>query len=197
MHKKEKTMKILTTGNSKYGLAHGISKTINSSFASRSNGYDLSSDEGMDKFVELAMNYDIVIINCYTEKMNNYSQVRLLHKLYTESIEQKCKMHIICIGSISDHINKEQPWLKYLSYGAEKLALQRLCETINHNRENISPNVKCTYIGLGHMHTPLVDRYHPEEIKLNTEYVASVIKWIIDAPECIESITITKDKYNG
>jgi hypothetical protein len=197
MHKKEKTMKILTTGNSKYGLAEGIAKTLKSSFASRSNGYDLSSDEGMDKFVHLAIHYDIVIINCYTEKMNNYSQARLLHKLYTESVEQQCKMHIVCIGSISDHINTEQPWLKYLSYSAEKLALQRLCETINHNKEKISPFIKCTYVSLGHMHTPLVDRYHPQEIKLNTEYVASVIKWVIDAPECIESITITKDKYNG
>ena len=197
MHKKEKTMKILTTGNPKYGLAEGIAKTLKSSFASRSNGYDLSSDQGMDKFVHLAINYDIIIINCYTEKMNNYSQVRLLHKLYTQAQEQNLKIHIICIGSISDHINTEQSWLKYISYGAEKLALQRLCETINHNRENISPQIKCTYLSLGHMHTPLVDRYHPQEIKLNTEYVASVIRWIIDAPECIESITITKDKHNG
>jgi hypothetical protein len=197
MHKKEKTMKVLTTGNPKYGLAEGIAKTLKSSFASRSNGYDLSSDEGMDKFVHLAINYDIIIINCYTEKMNNYSQVRLLHKLYTQAQEQSLKIHIICIGSISDHINTEQSWLKYISYGAEKLALQRLCETINHNRENISPQIKCTYLSLGHMHTPLVDRYHPAEIKLNTEYVASLIKWIIDSPECIESITITKDKENG
>ena len=190
-------MKIITTGNPKYGLAQGISNIFKSNFASRTNGYDLSNDEGMDKFVHLASNYDVVILNCYTEKMNNYSQVRLLHKLYTLSIEQKTKLHIICIGSISDHITTEQPWIKYISYGAEKLALQRLCETINHNRENISPNVKCTYISLGHIHTPLVDRYHPDEIKLNTEYVANVIKWIIDAPECIESITLTKDKQNG
>ena len=47
------------------------------------------------------------------------------------------------------------------------------------------------------MHTPLVDKYHPAEVKLNTEYVATVIKWVIDAPECIESITLTKDKQNG
>lgn len=190
-------MKVLTTGNPMYGLAKGIDQTFRSSFASRSTGYNLESDEGMDKFVHAALNYDVVIINCYTEKMNNYSQARLLHKIYIEAVENSKKLHIICIGSISDHINKDQPWLKYLSYGAEKLALQRLCETINHNRETISPTIKCTYLSLGHMHTPLVDRYHPEEIKLNTEYVASVIKWIIDCPECIESITLTKDKHNG
>jgi hypothetical protein len=118
----------------------------------------------------------------------------MLYELFEAN---KKTVHLICIGSISDHINKEQPWLKYISYGAEKLALQRLCETINHNREDITPNVKCTYISLGHMHTPLVDRYHPDEVKLNTEYVADVIQWIIDAPECIESITLTKDKTNG
>ena len=187
-------MKIITTGNPNYGLASSIKNT---SYASRSNGYDLSTDEGMNKFCHIAIHYDVIIINCYTEKMNNYSQVRLLHMLYELFEANKKPVHFVCIGSISDHINKDQPWLKYISYGAEKLALQRLCETINHNREEITPNVKCTYLSLGHMHTPLVDRYHPEEIKLNTEYVADVIDWIINAPECIESITLTKDKTNG
>jgi hypothetical protein len=186
--------KILTTGNPNYGLASAINNT---SYASRSNGYDLSTDKGMIDFCSKAVNYDVVILNCYTEKMNNYSQVRLLHMLYETFCKDNQPVHIICIGSISDHINTEQPWLKYISYGAEKLALKRLCETINHNRENISSHIKCTYISLGHMHTPLVDRYHPKEAKLNTTYVAEVIDWIIAAPECIESITLTKDKSNG
>lgn len=184
-------MKIITTGNPNYGLAAAIK---GSSYASRSNGYDLSTDEGMNKFCHIAAKHDVIIINCYTDKMNNYSQVRLLHKQY-ELIQKSTSIkHIICIGSIADHINKEQPWIKYISYGAEKLALQRLCQTINHNREAISPNIKCTYISLGHMHTPLVDRYHPKELKLDTKYVAEVIDWIIKAPECIEEITITKHK---
>lgn len=190
-------IKVITTGNPNYGLAAGISKIIGGSFASRSNGYDLETDNGMDKFCQTAIDYNVIIVNCYTEKMNNYSQARLLHKLYIKFHELNLKKHIICIGSISDHINKEQPWLKYISYGSEKLALQRLCETINHNKENVSPLIKCTYISLGHMHTPLVDRYHPNEIKLNTDYVAEIIDWIIKAPECIESITLTKDKTNG
>lgn len=191
--RRKKKMKIMTTGNPKYGLASAIKNT---SYASRSNGYDLSTDEGMNKFCHVAVNYDVIIINCYTEKMNNYSQVRLLHMLYELFEANKKDVHFICIGSISDHINKEQPWLKYISYGAEKLALQRLCETINHNREEITPNIKCTYMSIGHMHTPLVDRYHPEEIKLDTNYVAKIIDWIINSPECIESITLTKDKSN-
>lgn len=188
-------MRVLTTGNPNYGLATGIKNVIGGSFASRTSGYDLSTDDGMSKFCHVAGHYDVIILNCYTEKMNNYSQARLLHMLY-EMFHNK-SMHVICIGSISDHINQAQPWMKYISYGAEKLALQRLCETINHNREEVSPKFKCTYMSLGHMHTPLVDRYHPEEIKMQVDHVASVIKWIIDAPECIEAITMTKDKSNG
>jgi hypothetical protein len=190
-------MKVMSTGNPNYGLASSINSIIGGVFASRSSGYNLETDDGIQNFCHVALNYDVVIINCYTEKMNNYSQVRLLHELYVQANDSNKKIHFICIGSISDHINTEQPWIKYISYGAEKLALQRLCETINHNREHISPNIKCTYISLGHMHTPLVDKYHPTEVKLNTEYVATVIKWVIDAPECIESITLTKDKQNG
>lgn len=188
---------ILTTGNPSYGLAAGINTLLKSSFASRSNGYDLSTDEGMDKFCHIACHYDVVILNCYTEKMNNYSQVRLLHKLYVDWEQSNKSGHVICIGSISDHINAAQPWLKYISYSSEKIALKQLCQTINHNRTNITPNIKCTYMSLGHMHTPYVDKLHPDEPKLNTEYVASVIKWIIDAPECVEDITLTKNMKHG
>ena len=53
----------MTTGNPKYGLASAIKNT---SYASRSNGYDLSTDEGMNKFCHVAVNYDVIIINCYT-----------------------------------------------------------------------------------------------------------------------------------
>jgi NAD(P)-dependent dehydrogenase (short-subunit alcohol dehydrogenase family) len=190
-------MKILTTGNPKYGLATAIQTIIGGDFASRSSGVDLETDEGMDAFVGKSIEYSQVILNCYTEKMNNYSQSRLLHKLYIKWVEEKKSGHIICIGSISDHINKEQPWLKYLSYSAEKLALKQLCQTINHNRGEISPNIRCTYISLGHMHTPYVDKLHPNEKKLQPIDVAKLIKWIAECPECVEEITITKDKNHG
>jgi hypothetical protein len=190
-------MKILTTGNPKYGLASAISTVLGGNFASRSNGYDLSTDDGMDKFCQDAIIYDTVIINCYTEKMNNYSQVRLLHKLYIELQSVNKAQHIVCIGSISDHINKEQPWLKYISYGAEKVALKQLCQTINHNRNEITPSIRCTYVSLGHMHTPYVDKLHPTEKKLDTITVANTIKYIVEFPECIEEITLTKDRKNG
>lgn len=185
--------KIITTGNPKYGLAAGIDATLNSSFASRTTGYDLSTDEGMDKFCHVACHYDVVIVNCYTEKMNNYSQARLLHKLYVGWQETGNHGHLICIGSISDHINTAQPWMKYVSYSSEKLALKQLCQTINHNRETVSPNIKCTYISLGHMHTPYVDKLHPAESKLTTTSVAELIKTIIYMADCIEEITFTKD----
>ena len=190
-------MKILTTGNPNYGLALAINNIVGGNFASRANGYDLSTDDGMDKFCQCAIGYDVVIVNCYTEKMNNYSQARLLHKLYVELEISKKRQHIICVGSISDHINKEQPWLKYLSYSAEKIALKQLCQTINHNRDTVTPLVKCTYISLGHMHTPYVDKLHPDEKKLDTKFVANILKYIIESPECIEELTLTKDKDNG
>jgi len=191
------TNNLLTTGNPKYGLASAIQAVIGGDFASRSNGFDLETDEGMDSFVEKSLDYSYVILNCYTEKMNNYSQARLLHKMYVRWMEQQKHGHVICIGSISDHINKEQPWLKYISYGAEKIALKQLCQTINHNRDTVSPLIRCTYISLGHMHTPYVDRLHPDEVKLKTETVAETIQFILNFSECIEEITLTKDKNNG
>lgn len=190
-------MKVITTGNPNYGLASSINSIIGGDFASRSSGYNLETDDGMEQFCSVAKQYDIIIINCYTEKMNNYSQARLLHKMYLECMINSTKdYHIVCIGSISDHINTEQPWIKYVSYGSEKVALKSLCQTLNHNRNNVSPNVKCTYISLGHMHTPYVDNLHPDEDKLDTDEVSKLIKWIIESKECIEEITFTRNKKN-
>lgn len=190
-------LKVLTTGNPSYGLASGISSIIGSDFCSRTNGFDISTDLGMDAFCNESEGYDVVILNCYTEKMNNYSQARLLHKIYVEWCKMKKHGHIIAIGSISDHINTSQPWLKYISYSSEKIALKNLCQIINHNRKDVSPTIKCTYVCLGHMHTPYVDKLHPNEEKLDVKYVARMVKWLIDEPECIEEITLTKHVSNG
>ena len=189
-------MNVLVSGNPRYGLAESLNKVFTATFVSRSTcGVDLCFDEGMDEFVKLSHSYSHIIVNSYTEKMNNYSQVRLLHKLYVSWVERQKKGHIICIGSMLDHcVGQEQRWLKYLSYGTEKLALKNLSETISRNRESFSPGVECTYVALGHMHTPYTDRLHPNEEKLNTLYVANVIKWIIEQEDCIESICVTRRK---
>jgi hypothetical protein len=47
-------MKILCTGNpNDMGIAHAVKRVWpNASFVSRTNGYDLSTQEGLDKFKE-------------------------------------------------------------------------------------------------------------------------------------------------
>jgi hypothetical protein len=184
-------LRCLVTGNKEYGLAQALAKHLDADFVSRSNDYDLSLDEGMDKCAELSTEYDCVFINCYTEKMNNYSQARLLHKIYAKWLELEKGGHLVCIGSISDTFSsKGQEWIKYLSYGTEKLALKDLSHLINQNRETCSPNISCSYVSLGHMHTPYVDRLHPDERKLSTDRVATLLKWVLEQPEFIEEIRI-------
>jgi len=188
-------MQFITTGNPETGLASGIAKVLDSDFYSRSNGWDINDEEIQNKFVELTHQYDGVILNAHTLVGNlAYVQARMMHKIYVSWLEAGKTGHLIGIGSITDHINTEQPWIKYISYRAEKVALENICQTINHNRTNVSPGILCTYISVGHMHTPYVDRLHPEEKKLTVEEVAECIKYIAESKMCIEEITITANR---
>ena len=188
-------MKFITTGNPETGLASGIAKVLDSDFCSRTNGWDLNNEDTQDKFVKYTNLYDGVILNAHTLVGNlAYVQARLMHKIYVNWQDQGRTGHLIGIGSITDHINTEQPWIKYISYRAEKVALENICQTINHNRANISPGIKCSYISVGHMHTPYVDKLHPKEKKLTVEEVAQCIKYIVESPMCIEEITLTADR---
>ena len=44
------------------------------------------------------------------------------------------------------------------------------------------------------MHTPYVDKLHPDEKKLTVEEVAECIKYITESPMCIEEITLTANR---
>ena len=190
-------MKILVSGNKDYGLAMGINHVMGGDYYSTSNGYDFSKEEDQYGFVKKSLHYDVVILNCHTKVANlSYQQAKMMHKIYVSWLEEKKTGHLFGIGSITDHINTEQPWIKYISYRAEKVALKNLCQTINHNRANVSPGIKCTYLSVGHMHTPFVDKLHPNEKKLHVVDVAKLIKQIAETDLCIEEMTVTADRNN-
>jgi NADP-dependent 3-hydroxy acid dehydrogenase YdfG len=176
-------MKILISGNPNFGLAKELFKIYPEAvFASRINGYDLTSQEGHNKFAILSLDFDIIINNSALWKFN---QTVLLDQMYKKLVENKKTPHIICIGSTTDRVKKGGAWL----YNAEKKALRDYCNTLGINGVwGKAP--KITLISFGSLSN--VQSKHPDRKCLDIENAAKYIVWVINQPKdiCINEISI-------
>lgn len=175
---------ILITGNPKQGLAKSLSKLYpDAIFASRSNGYDLTSDNGRNKFLELIEKADIIINN---SALFRFNQTVLLDMIYKKCLELKKSTRIICIGSTTDRSSKGTQWL----YNAEKKALRDYCNSLGMIGV-WEGGPKVTLISLGSLSN--VQNKHPTRTCLDIDTAASYIKWIIDQPNNISINEISID----
>jgi NADP-dependent 3-hydroxy acid dehydrogenase YdfG len=51
-----------------------------------------------------------------------------------------------------------------------------------------------TYIAPGHIHTPKQDEKHPTRKKLDCDYIASVVKWLLSQPDDVNISEICFDR---
>lgn len=175
---------ILITGNPQQGLAKSLSKLYpDAVFASRSNGYDLTSDNGRNKFLELVEKADIIINN---SALFRFNQTVLLDMIYKKCLEVKKSTRIICIGSTTDRSSKGTQWL----YNAEKKALRDYCNSLGMIGV-WEGGPKVTLISLGSLSN--VQNKHPTRTCLDIDIAASYIKWIIDQPNNISINEISID----
>lgn len=175
---------ILITGNPQQGLAKSLSKLYpDAVFASRSNGYDLTSDNGRNKFLELVEKADIIINN---SALFRFNQTVLLDMIYKKCLELRKSSRIICIGSTTDRSSKGTQWL----YNAEKKALRDYCNSLGMIGV-WEGGPKVTLISLGSLSN--VQNKHPTRTCLDIDIAASYIKWIIDQPNNISINEISID----
>jgi len=175
--------KILVAGNKDYGLAAELYKLYpDAYFASRSTGYDLTSQKDQQRLADLIGRYDI-FINC--SALWKFNQTVLLDTVYKKCKELEHRPYIICIGSTTDRVKKGGAWL----YNAEKKALRDYCNTLGINGvwEN---GPKITLISFGSLSN--VQTKHPTRKCLEIDRAATYIKWLIEQPKdvCINEISI-------
>ena len=176
-------MKILISGNPNYGIAKELQQIYPGAvFASRENGFDLTSQEGQKKFANLSITFDVIINNVALWKFN---QTVLLDQVYKTLIDNKKTPSIICIGSTTDRVKKGGAWL----YNAEKKALRDYCNTLGMNGV-WDHGPKITLISFGSLSN--VQDKHPNRKCINITRAVSYIKWIIEQPKdiCINEISI-------
>jgi len=189
--------KILIAGNQKYGLAGALnSKWSDATFISRSTGLkmDLCSLKNQRAVAQMSLDYDVFISVSSLWKFHQTSLVQEMAKFWKEN---KHKGYIIVIGSSADTPVKASTWL----YPGEKKALRAYCRGLSQMvaGENYS-GFKVTYLSPGWMHTPIEDKKHPEMPKLNLDYIADIIEWLVNQPDniniselCLDEVRIKDD----
>jgi hypothetical protein len=183
--------KILITGSRNYGLCEAICNlfdTINQGYvdteieyetASRSNGYQLDTNEGQKKLAEhyINGNFDIFINNSAIWK---FQQVMIVESVFNAMEEADRKGHIINIGSTADTGVKGRTW----RYPTEKKALKAYNRDLTYKAMGGS-NIKTTLISPGSLTTSSVMKKHPDRKLIDVEYIAELVMWTINQPEYI------------
>ena len=183
-------MKILVAGNPDYGLSNSISKIYpNADFCSRSNGdWDLTQYQAQRDFAEKSLDYDVVIsVSCLWK----HHQTNLVQEIAKRWMDKKKQGYLIALGSSADTPVKGTAWM----YPAEKKALRAYCRQLSQASagENDVP-FKVTYLSPGNMHTPKQDEKMPDTLKLDTDYLAGVIEWLINQPKDVNISELCLDR---
>ena len=170
-------MNILIAGNPNYGLAQEINEVLADHellFVSRSipTSMDLTKPDAQQRFADLALNVDVVILCSALWKFN---QTLLLEATYKKLKEANKRTLIICVGSTTDRVKKATDWL----YNAEKKALRDYANSLSISGVwATGPRVTLISFGtLSNMQTK-----HPDRKTMPIKKAAEYIRWILEQP---------------
>ena len=171
---------MLVIGNKQYGLAESIAKLYpDAEYYSRTTGYNLGKRDVREHVAEKSLEYDIVIL---CSALGDFSQVLLAESIAKQWMKNNHTGYLIALGSSADTGVRGSKWI----YPVEKKALRNYMRQLSQAASSDTPpNWKTTYISPGNMHTPKQDEKMPGTLKLDTDYVASIIKWLIEQPHNI------------
>lgn len=153
-------MKILCTGNPTDGIAKSLQQIYpDTMFISRSNGYDFTTEDGIEKFKALLPEYNVFI---------NHSQLvgDLQRQLLTFASQEWAAGHVINIGSVMEF--KKWEWIEPAA-AEEKRLLRDL------SLELSSEHFKTTHLIVGGLQS-----CNNDPLRIHTDRVAETIKWILE-----------------
>lgn len=153
-------MKILCTGNPTFGIAQSLQKLYpDTVFVSRTNGYDLTTEEGLTKFKNLLPEFDVFI---------NHSQLPgdLQRTLLTCTREAWTCGHVVNIGSVMEFPKWE--WIEPAA-AEEKRKLR-----------DLSLNLSTEYFKTTHLIVGGLQSCNNDPLRIHTDRVAETIKWVLE-----------------
>ena len=166
---------VFVAGNPEYGIASAIAQRWpKAEFASRSNGFDLTTDQGRHEFAEKSLGYDVVI---FCSALWRFNQSVLVEQVWRTWSEKGKKGRLICLGSTADVGARASNWM----YPVEKKSLRSLCQNLCWCATK-GNGIGVTYLSMGYVETPKTEEKHPGKKKLSTAYVVDLLDWVISQP---------------
>ena len=180
---------MLVIGNKQYGLAESIAKLYpDAEYYSRTTGYNLGKRDVREHVAEKSLEHNIVIL---CSALGDFSQVLLAESIATQWVKNNHNGYLIAIGSSADTPVKGSKWIYPVEKKALRLYMRQLSQAVSGDTP---PNWKTTYLSPGNMHTLRQDEKMPDTPKLDTDYVTSIIKWLIEQPHNINISELCLDR---
>lgn len=187
---------VFITGTSR-GIGHQLSKTLpyNIIATSRATGHDIEKNYNFVLTEILNSDADVFINNAYVPTF----QTNLLQDVYDNWKHQT--KHIINIGSCASDMDLNNS-MRLNEYPKNKIEQENIIKNINNRYcfEGFKNNEKCkiTNIKMGYVKTDfpsLLDkRVFPN---LDTNYVSTVVEWIINQPADVNIRDISIHSVNN
>jgi hypothetical protein len=164
--------KVLCTGNPAYrGIAMSVKEWFpDADFVSRTNGFDLTTVDGINKLKYILPKYNLIINNAYIEP-------GIQHKILDLITEVGVIGHVFSIGSVSEfktvrHYSPE--------YGLEKEQLR------DRSIELLSPTLKTTHITV----SGFQDQQSTSDFKMSAREIVKSIQWVLDSTYAVPYISV-------
>jgi NAD(P)-dependent dehydrogenase (short-subunit alcohol dehydrogenase family) len=164
-------------GNEEYGLAKSLKMLYPDTVSlSRTTGYDIKKLETKKQIAEMSLDYNVFFC---VSALGDFHQSLLVEKIMEKWQEKKHPGYLIVLGSSAD--TPVNGTLRM--YNVEKRALRAYCRQLSQIAASEKPsNWKVTYVAPGNLHTPNQDAKMPSTLKLDCDYVAGVISWLLEQP---------------
>jgi hypothetical protein len=167
-----KQIKVLCTGNPNH---RGIGQAVNqwfpdADFVSRSNGFDLTTIEGLKKLTAILNNYNVLINNSYCSAG---TQIKILELAHTMGFTG----NVFNIGSMAEFKN-----LSHIrpDYSIEKQQLR------DRSIELLSDQFKTTHLTV----SGFKDRGSSSDHQMDAIEIVKSIQWVLDSNVSIPQLSI-------
>lgn len=183
--------KIIVSGNGSYGLGKSIYKTFpQAKFCSRTNGFDFLKTDDRYRFAEMTLQYS-TYISC--SSLEGFAQTLLLETVYKVWEKHSHQGHIIAIGSSADVPVKGTAWIYPVEKKSLRSYMRNLSQRVLGGHGTRSNHIRTTYLSPGYLDTPEANEKHPGVRKLDCDYVAGVIAWLLSQPSAVNISELSLD----